>query len=146
MGTKLSGHTSTVTFGSSAFTADIVSIEGNEFTRPELDASHLLTPNFVAKCPGDLTAAGGFTSEFFFDPDAQPPIDGTIELATITFPVPPGLTNGATLSGTGFGTSFSWGPLENNNLIRASYTFTFDGGEGDPGGVVGVEPTWVASS
>lgn len=130
------GNGATITFGTTGFTGEIISIGGNEASLEALDTSHLGTTGNMTKAPADLVDQGDFSIEFFFDPDTQPTI-GTVETITVTFPVPSGGLTGATLAGTGFINSFKWGPLENNSLMRGTAGITWSGVTG---------PSWSAST
>ena len=132
----MTGNGTTFSLSTTTFTADVISIDGNEPTIEALDKSHLGTTGNMSKCPGDLIDQGSVTIEFFFDPDEIPAI-GVVETGTITFPVPAGKATGAILAGTGFITSFKWGPAENNTLMRGTLTFEYDGETG---------PAWTASA
>lgn len=73
MPTYDTGHTTTIAFATSSFTAPMILIGSSEMTRPSLDKSHLGTTNYRSFKPGDLVDAGEFDIEFFYDPDEQPP-------------------------------------------------------------------------
>lgn len=121
------GNTATISFGTSGFTANVHVIGGMDFTRPSIPTSHLGTTNFESVIPGDLIELGEFENEFEFDPDEQPPISAVAETITITFPVPTGMSNGATLAGSGFLTKWTTPEVRNNTLMVARYTVKFDG-------------------
>ena len=95
------GTGTTIVFGTTSFAASVVSVNQTGISRPSIDTTHFgaSTRTFI---PGDLVDYGQSTMEFFFDPDEQPPIANVAETITITFPIPSGLTNGATASGSGF--------------------------------------------
>lgn len=113
----------TIGFGTSNFTAEIMSVNGSGITRPSIDTSHhgSTERTFI---PGDLVDNGTVDVEINFDPDEQPPIDEAPETVTITFPT--ALDNGATLVGSAFVTDWEWGgPLEDK--LTASFTLKWAG-------------------
>lgn len=101
------GFGTTITFGTSGFTAELRSVNGPSMDRPAIDTSHMTTAGgkrtFI---PSDLTDHGEVELEILFDPDTEPPIDLVAEQITITYPVPAGQTNGATYVFSGFVTAF----------------------------------------
>jgi len=131
------GNTATIAFGTSGFTANFQMIGGTEQERPSIPDSHLGTTTRDTFIPGDLFDPGEFESEYQFDPDDQPPISGAAETVTVTFPVPAGQSNGATLAGTGFVTKWKSADLRNNELMVATVTVKWDGKTG---------PTWTDAS
>lgn len=115
----------TIVFGTSGFSADIESVNGQSIERPVVETSHMGTTTYKTFMPGDLTDPGGVEFEFHFDPDEQPPITSAAETITITFPIPTGLANGATLASSGFIASWSWGtPLEDKMVGNANVKFS----------------------
>lgn len=132
------GTQTTVTFGTSSFSAQITAVNGQAFERAVLDASHMgLAANaYRLKVPGDLIDAGGFTASILFDPNSQPPINAAPETITVTFPIPAGGSSGATLAGTGFVSSWTWtAPLD--ELMSAEMTIVWSGATG---------PAWTDSA
>lgn len=121
------GNTSTITFGTSGFTANFHMIGSFEQERPVVKTSHLGTSNRETYIPGDLYEPGSFECEFEYDPDEQPPIGGAAETITITHPVPSGSSNGATAAGSGFISKWSSAELKNNELMVGKCTVQFDG-------------------
>ena len=67
--------------------------------------------------------------EIQYDSDVQPTLK-TIEIITITYPVPDGLSNGATMAGTGWIKMFTTADLANNELQIATIMVAFDGKTG----------------
>lgn len=131
------GNSATITFGTTGFTAQYTMIGGAEMERPKVKTSHLTTTNYETYMVGDLTEPGETECEFQYNPNTQPPILNAAETITITYPVPSGLTNGATKSGTGFLVKWSEPELKNNELMIAKYTIAWDGN---------TEPTYVDAS
>lgn len=120
------GTGSSITFGTSSFDGEVLSISANGMTRPVIDTTHMETEDARTKMPGDLVDSGDVTVEIQFDPNNPPPIDAAPETITITFPVATGDLSGATLAGTGFISSTNWtAPLEDKMV--GSYTITWSG-------------------
>lgn len=111
----------TIVFGTSAFSAELLSINGTGATRGEYETTNMATTGDKTFSPMKLAEQGTIDMEWAFDPDAQPPIAGAAETVTITFPLPAGGLTSATLAGSGFITSFEWtGPLEEKMTATAT--------------------------
>lgn len=121
------GNSATIVFGTSGFVAYYNKIGGTKQTREKLRDSHLGTTNYHTYMPSDLAEPGEFEAEFQYDPQSQPPLLNAPETVTITYPVPSGLTNGATLSGTGFLTERTSPDLANGEIMVGGYVFAWDG-------------------
>lgn len=125
-----------LTFGTSGFSAELLSVNHNAISREGVDTTHMGSTMNREMIPVDLVNPGTVDFEIHFDPDAQPPISDSAETLTITFPNPSGGTSGATLEGTGFVTEWAFtSPLEDK--MTASFTWQWDGKTG---------PTWTASA
>lgn len=122
------GNSSTIVFGTSSFAADYTMIGGVEQSRPSLETSHLGTSNYATFMPGDLVDSGELECEFHYNPNNQPPITGAAETITITFPVPSGLSNGATAVFSAFVMNWKSADLENNEIMSATVTLKITGG------------------
>lgn len=120
------GNSATVTFGTTGFTARYTGIGQTEQTIPDINKSALATTEFEEYMPGDLTEPGEFECEFQYDPNLRPSV-GTVETITITYPVPAGLTNGATMSGTGYIKKRVLPELKNNTLMLGKLGVKWDG-------------------
>lgn len=131
------GNGATITFGTTSFTAQFTMIGGTTQTRPMLNISHLGTTTKELFMVGDLYDPGEFEAEFWFNPNDQPPISNAIETVTITFPVPSGSSNGATLAGTAACSGWTSGQCRNNEVMSARATIKWTGGTG---------PTWTDAS
>jgi len=130
------GHGSALLF--SGFTAAIRSIGSNTFEREMVDASDLSQTNYTRKVPAGMVDPGGFSCEFIFDPDEGtnmtsvciPPVTGTAAVATtITFPSG-AHSDGATLVGKSFVSSWDTPELTSDGLMVGNATFTWQGEEG----------------
>ena len=126
-GTVDVGTGTTLTLATSSWSIEITDLQINDITRALINTHHMGTTGAITKRTGDLYDPGSFTVQIHFDPDEEAPYSGVEETATITFPVPSGLTNGATLIATAACTSFSGSiPLEDKMTGRAVFSFTDD--------------------
>lgn len=98
MATK--GHGCTVTFGTSAFTAELLDVSGPNVTREALDTSHMGTTNAKTFVESTLYDGGEVSLTFQYDVDDTPPITGASETVTIAF------AGSGSVSFTGFMTAF----------------------------------------
>ncbi len=121
------GNSATIVFGTSGFSADYEMIGGIEATRPSIPTSHLGTQTNETFMPGDLVDNGEIECEFQFNPNTQPPISGAAETVTVTFPVPSGLSNGATAAFSAFVRRWKSADLQNNEKMMASVTLKVSG-------------------
>lgn len=124
------GTGTSITFGTSGFTGEIIGVAQSGIERPAIPTSHLGTTSSHTFMPGDLVDEGEVTLEVAYNPNTQPPIRGAAETITITFPVPSGSSNGATAQFSGFCTGWDWNaPLEEkmvaNVTIKISGTVTW---------------------
>lgn len=78
----------TINFATSSFDAEILTLEGPEFSRPIIDTSHQGTTGGRTKQGGDIPDWGDVTISGHFNPDDDPgalfPASG--EVITITWP------------------------------------------------------------
>lgn len=131
------GTGTTIVFGTSSFTAELLSVNGNDVTREDIDATHMGSTGYREFNPARLVDGGSIEMEFGFDPDDQPPVTGVAETITITFPLPSGGATAATFVFTGYINAWSWGaPLEEN--MTGTATIKVDG--------KGTAPAWTAST
>lgn len=100
----------TITFGTSGFSAEIVSVNGQGIQRAVINTSHLGSVNSHSKIPASLVDEGEVQFEFHYDQSQVPPIRGDIETITITFP------DSDTHSGPGFISSWQYGAQIDNKL------------------------------
>jgi len=108
------GHGTTVGFGTTTFTSEILSITFPDVSRESINVSHMGT---------SATTSGGFGSEEFImaalvdggsmdlelhhDPDKVPPVDLAIEEITVTWPKATGDSTAATWVFQGGATGYS---------------------------------------
>jgi hypothetical protein len=138
----MTGQGTTAVLTNGAIVGCVRSLTLPELTQDKIDASCLDTTGFMKYIPGDLTDPGECQMEIIFDPtfdwSANPAVAtdvdgvvGNVDTLTITFPIgTPTNTSPATLSGSGFITSYSLPDLSTGSLAVVSVTFTFDGETG----------------
>ncbi len=124
------GTGATITFATSAFAANIMSINGGPVTRESIDTSHLGSTAARSFIPGDLHDPGEIELEFQFDTEDPntnpPPYDQAAETVTIKFPLATGDSVPAQVSFTAFVTAFSFAnPLE--ALVTGTMTLKISG-------------------
>lgn len=123
----------TVVFGTSGFTAEIVDLAFGGVSRKSIDVSHMGTSlpssseyGNMPFIPGRLSDAGELAMEIHFNPQTTPPLDLVPETVTVTFPLFPGDTTPADFEFTGFVTGYDIGlPLDDK--MTASMTVKVDG-------------------
>lgn len=130
------GTGTTIAFGTSGFTAEIMSVNGNDISREDIETTHMGTTNYKTFIPGDLVDGGTLEVEFSLDPDDQPPVTAAAETITVTFPVPSGLSSGATYVFSGYVNSWSFTDAK-EELMTGSMTIKVDGN---------TEPVWTDAS
>lgn len=120
------GTGTTIAFATSSFVANILSINGQDMSRPSIKTSHMGTTTYDTFVPGDLSDPGSTEMTFQFDPDTQPPINGAAEVITITFPLSSGGTTAGKVVTTGFIEAWSWeDPME--ELLTGTATIKWTG-------------------
>ena len=102
------GTGTTIAFGTSGFSANLLSIDWDGIERAAPETSHMGSTKdadaefgsrtFMA---GDLANAGEVTATFQFNPDTTPPV-GTVETITVTYPLASGDTTPANWAFSGF--------------------------------------------
>ena len=80
----------TITFLTSAFSANVMGIDGPELSRPKVPTTHLGTTTAHTSMPGDLYEIGEVTLDIQFDPNLNPPISSVAETIRITWPLAAG--------------------------------------------------------
>ncbi len=115
------GTGTSITFVTSAFDAEFLSVDWSGISRGSVDSSHLLTVDWRTFIPTDLVDPGTLQLEMAFDPSDEPPLHDDIEDIIVTFPIPTGLTTPADWHGDGFMTDFEFGvPLEEKMTATSS--------------------------
>ena len=110
----MDGNSTAIVFATSAFAANIISVDGPNITRESIETSHLGTEDNMTFLQAALSDAGEISLEIEFDPDLTPPIGTSAtpvvaETVTITWPLPVGQATAATWAFTAFATSYSGG-------------------------------------
>lgn len=105
------GTGTTITFGTSNYAAQLISVDGPSMTRETIESSHMGTTGQKTFIPTTLSDSGELSVEFELltptqgvDPDSQEMIDQAAETITINWG---GLGAGHTWSVNGFMTAFS---------------------------------------
>lgn len=131
-----SGHGVSITF-SSGFMAAITNVSHSGISRAALETTSSATTTYKTFIPADLIDYGSTQVDLEFNPNDTPPISGAAETITITFPVPSGSTNGATLAFSGFMTEFQFTvpAAQDEGIMTATATLKATGA-----------PTWVDAS
>jgi hypothetical protein len=82
------GTGTSISFGTSGFTADILDISPPNASRVSIETSHMGTTTAHTFTPGDLVDWGELGFDIVFDPTSAniPPIKNSAETVTITFP------------------------------------------------------------
>jgi len=124
------GNGTTLTLSSTGAVGNVRRITGNEETLGKIGVSHLGTTGHNEYIPGDLSEPGEVTFEVELDPTTAKPGLGTVETATVTFPLGSGGSTAANTAGTGFLTKVSEPTFENETLMVRELTFAFDGKTG----------------
>lgn len=121
------GDGATIAFGTSSFTGSWKTLQHTGVTRVSVETTHLGTTSWKTFMPGDLVDPGEISGTLSYDPDAQPPYSGAAETITLSFPVPSGQTNAATMAASGFVTNFDEPTLENDSEMIANVTIKLSG-------------------
>lgn len=96
---------------SSAFFAEIDGVDFDGIERAAIESTHMATAvisgTVAARTffPSDLLDWGMLKFKMWFNPDNMPPVYSAAEVVTLTCPVPPGKSMGATFTGSAFLTS-----------------------------------------
>ncbi len=121
------GTAATLTYATSSWAVQILSIDIGETARPKIDVSHLGIAAGAQRhyIPGDLADPPELTIAALLDPDLGDAMMtfavAAPEVITVTFP-----GAGGTLAGTGFLIGNSWNvPMEER--MEGSFTIAFDG-------------------
>jgi len=81
------GFGTTLTWGSSSFTAELFEVTPPGASRESIDTSHMSTlSGAMTFIPADLVDWGEATFSVAFDPSTSPPVNAAAETITITFP------------------------------------------------------------
>jgi len=116
----------TITF-SSGFISLITNVNWSNITRAAIPTSTGATTVAKTFKPANLFDPGTLSIDIQFDANTKPPIEGTVETITVTFP--PATTGASSWSASGFMQDFAFtGPVgENEDLMTATTTLKFTG-------------------
>lgn len=122
------GTGTTISFGTSGFSAEVTSIKMSGISRAIIETSHLSTPAATSGTIGSKTFLAGKLSdpgecaiEGHFDADLEPPIEGDPETITITFPKAEGESAASKWEFSGQMTNYEFnGPLEDKMTFSAT--------------------------
>lgn len=120
------GNGTSITFGTSSWAGQFTAVRRSGETRPSIKTSDLSTTIADTFIPGDLIDRGSLECDIQYDFDDPPPTNSVPETITLTAPVPSGLTNGATISGTGFITDHDL-DIPMDDLMTGSITIKWSG-------------------
>jgi hypothetical protein len=141
MAVPIISHGATVVFGTSGFTARLVSISGPRTELAKAETSYQGSTYMVREYIPGLQDPGELSMEIIFDPDdivSHEPFSvqymaggwavttGTTETVTITWPKPYNKTSGATLTVTGFISGFEI-TADHGEAMRATVTVSLTG-------------------
>lgn len=120
------GTGTTVTFGTSGFTAQILEVGWGGIERESVESTHMGTTDAKSFIPGTLYDPGELELEIAFDGDDAPPIGGAVETITVEFAKKSsGSTNGAQWAASGFVTEFeATAPLEDKMTATMTVKLT----------------------
>lgn len=120
----MTGNGVTIAFGTSSFTAEIVSFTPPGWSRESIETSHAGTTDAKTFMPADLVDYGELSMTIHFNPDLEPPVDGAAETITITF-----AGGGATWAFSGFMTAYEPGDADGvgDEKIEADITVKVSG-------------------
>lgn len=118
------GHGASLAFGS--FSGNIISIDGPGLSVDDVETTHLLSAGGTKEFIPGLEDSGEVTAEIHFDPDEDDPRDEGVATLTITFPVPAGLTSGATWAASAYVNQYAPStPVD--DLMKASIKWRLTG-------------------
>lgn len=105
----------------------IRSMQLPEWAMEKIDMSALDSVDWICYTPGDIADPGELTVEAIFDSEIDVPGLGTIEDATVQFPVQTEGGTAATFVGSGFLTGVTLPNMAMNELMVLNLTFAYDG-------------------
>lgn len=117
------GTGTTITFGTSGFTADILAVNWDGIARESINTSHMGTTNDHTFMPTDLVDNGEISVEIAFIGSLSPPIitNGAAETVTVAW------AGGSSWAASAFQTGFTAGaPLEDK--MTGTLTLKVSGG------------------
>jgi hypothetical protein len=127
------GATFTLTTQTAAASLKVDQIQIGEITLDMLEVSTLSTSDFKEMIASDLKNTPELTVSYVYSASATAvTCTGSVDTATVTFPIGSGQTSttGAIFTGTGIVTSFKLPDLQNGNVMKGQIKFKFDGDTG----------------
>lgn len=132
------GNKSTISLGgtmttgvTTAWVGNVVSINPGEWTLGERDVSVLADSDFMRVDPQDLAATNEISGVVRFNPTlGMPPINGSVETVTVTFPQISTATTGVTrgnITGSAFFSRVAFPNLANNETMDCEFTLRMTG-------------------
>lgn len=115
------GHGTTITFGTSGFSMNLITVGGPSLERASIPTTHMGTTTAHSSIPASLYDTGSVDITFQFDPATTVPIDQAAETITINW-----AGSGDTWSFSGYMTNFSPG-ASSGELMEASCTLKATG-------------------
>ena len=129
MTTVIQGTGTTITFGTSGFTADLVTITRPEKSREAVDTTHLGTVTAKTSEPGKLYDPGQYTMEFVHDPEQPLLIAEDSELITVTYPLVGSQVTPSSFQFTGYSVSDGGEEFSNDTRVTTKITLQVTGPE-----------------
>lgn len=77
------GNGSTIVFGTSSFSFELLDLDGPELLREMIRTSHMGTTTEHTKVPDDLSEVGEVSITGHFNGSLDPPINGALETVTV---------------------------------------------------------------
>lgn len=121
------GQGATITFVTSGFTANVMSISAFSTTRAEVETTHLGTVGNKTYVPSDLVDLGETTFEIQVDPDTSLPY-AAAEVVRVTFPLGAGGITAAKWEAQGFVKSYGAVEITSEGLHTATVGVKHSGG------------------
>lgn len=121
------GHAATLTFATSSYAPQIVSINTPGLTREALSTTHLGTTTAKTFTPAALYDPGELSFTVHVNPDALPPIGAVAETITLDFGDGGSETTPAEWSFTGFITSVGEASVTTDEIIVQDITVKVSG-------------------
>lgn len=115
------GHGTTITFGTSGFAAELLSVGGISLERGSIPTTHMGTTTAHTFMPADIYDGGTLDITFEYEGGDAPPIAGAVETITI---VPGGA---GSISFDAFMTAVTLGPAETGGRMEGSATLKITG-------------------
>ena len=124
----LEGHGTTIGFGTSTVTFNVIDMQLPDKTRAAIETTHLGTSNARTHMPETLYDGGEFSMTVEYDKaDLYELPSNAEETVTITFPLEAGDSTSTTVVFTGFCTSESGPSVTTGERMTGSITIKVDG-------------------